>query len=307
MTTILEPEVSQLATGDSIERRQNLSTEEFMKEYAWANRPVIITDALRKWDAVGRWTPEFFKREFGDMKLAINKVAWSRENSEPDLTMSRFVDMVLASTDENPAPYLRNQNLVELFPSLVRDVSPMPSYCSPNWLPENYFLKSLQRVFREHSEIQFYFGGTGGAFPILHYDVLASHAYLFQIYGRKKFIVYAPDQTKYLYLKPRNFSAVNVEKPDYEKFPLFKQAKATIFTLEPGEFLFVPSKWWHTTKMLTPSITLSLNVINSTNWSALTEWVCSGRKPVLRLPSRIYLNAVGSRRSKRDQKIRRVK
>ncbi len=307
MTTTIEQEVMQSATGEQIERRQNLSIEEFMREYAYANRPVIVTDALRRWNAVGRWTPEFFKKEFGDMKLSIDKVAWSKEHGGADLTMSSFVDKVLASTNDNPAPYLRNQNLIELFPTLVQDVSPMPNLCFPNWLPENYLLKSLQRVFREHSEIQFYFGGTGGAFPILHYDVLASHAYLFQIYGRKKFIVFGPDQTPYLYLKPRNFSEVNVEKPDLEKFPLFKQAKATTFILEPGEFLFVPSKWWHTTKMLTPSITLSLNVVNDSNWNALTEWVCSGRKPILRLPSRVYLNAVGSRRTRRDKRLRQAK
>jgi histone arginine demethylase JMJD6 len=304
MTTSLEPEVVHSVADDRIERRENLSKEEFMKEYVYRNRPVIVTDALRQWKAVGRWTPEFFKREFGDMSLALNKVAWSKDNGGADSSMASFVDRVLASTDENPAPYLRNQNLCELFPSLMQDVSPMPVYCYPNWLPESYSLKSLQRVFHEHSDIQFYFGGTGGAFPILHYDVLASHAYLFQIYGRKKFIVFSPDQTEYLYLKPRNFSEVNVEKPDFDKFPLFKKAKATTFILEPGEFLFVPSKWWHTTKMLTPCITVSLNVVNDSNWKPLTEWVCSGRKPILRLPSRLYLNAIGSRRSRRDERIR---
>jgi len=47
--------------SDQIERRENLSNEEFMKEYVYANRPVIVTDALRQWKAVGRWTPEFFR------------------------------------------------------------------------------------------------------------------------------------------------------------------------------------------------------------------------------------------------------
>lgn len=302
MNTALETEPMPCAAGDPIERRDNLSIEEFMNEYAYANRPVILTDAIRHWPAVGRWTPEFFKREFGEMKLSINDVAWEKKSNSADFTMASFVDRVLRSTNENPAPYLRNQNLCELFPSLVPDASPIPACCFPNWLPESYSFKGLQRVFHEHSEFQFYFGGAGGAFPGLHYDVLASHAYLFQIYGRKKFIVFSPDQTPYLYLKPRNYSQVNVENPDLEKFPLFKQARATTFILEPGETLFVPSKWWHTTKILSPSITLSLNVVNDTNWNALVEWVCSGRKPILRLPSRLYLNIVGWRRARRDKR-----
>jgi hypothetical protein len=132
MTSTLEPEIAASAAAVGIERRANLSTEEFMREYVYPNRPVIVTDALRQWKAVGRWTPEFFKREFGDQKLSIEKVAWNKASSGPELTMASFVDRVLASTNENPAPYLRNQNLVELFPSLMQDVSPMPAYCLPN-------------------------------------------------------------------------------------------------------------------------------------------------------------------------------
>ena len=158
--------------------------------------------------------------------------------------MSSFVDRVLASTNDNPAPYLRNQNLVELFPTLMQDVSPMPEYCFPNWLPESYSFKSLQRVFREHSDIQFYFGGTGGAFPVLHYDVLATHAYLFQIYGRKKFIVFAPDQTKSLPVleTAKLFGSQRREAGPGEIPRSSCKAKATTFILEPGRVPVCPQQ-----------------------------------------------------------------
>ena len=187
----------------------------------------------------------------------------------------------------------------------MQDVDPLPEYLSPNWLPESYALKNVQRVFREHSEIQLYFGGKGGSFPSLHYDILASHAFLMQIYGRGKFVIFSPDQQPYLYLKPnsRNHSHVNVENPDLEKFPLFAKAQSTTFILEAGELLFVPSRWWHATKMLTPCISVSLNVVNRSNWGPLTDWVCEGRKPLLRLPSRLYLNVAGSWRSRRDERL----
>ena len=294
---------------DQVERRANLSYEDFVKEYVSVNKPVVLTDALRDWKAVGRWTPEFFKREFGKKTIDINKVAWTERAGSPQkasATVAQFVESILESSDERPAPYLRNQNLCDLFPALMQDVSPLPKYFAPNWLPESYTLKNLQRVFREHSEMQFYFGGKGGSFPSLHFDVLASHAFLMQIYGQKRFIIYSPDQQPYLYLQPnsRNHSQVNVENPDLEKFPLFAKAKPTIFVLEPGELLFVPSGWWHTTKMLTPCISVSLNVVNKSNWKPLTKWVCDGRKPLLRIPSRLYLNAAGSWRSRRDEKRR---
>jgi histone arginine demethylase JMJD6 len=295
--------------SQQVERRANLSYDDFVKEYVSINKPVILTDAMNHWKALGRWSPEFFKQEFGNMEIDVNKVAWTERAGVPKpsvCSMAQFVDRVLASSDDNPAPYLRNQNLCDLFPSLLQEVMPLPRYLTPNWLPESFSMKPLQRVFREHAELQFYFGGQGGSFPSLHFDVLASHAFLMEIYGRKRFVIFSPDQQPYLYLQPnsRNHSQVNVENPDLKKFPLFAQAKPIVFVLEPGELLFVPSGWWHTTKMLTPCISISLNVVNSSNWKPLTKWVCDGRKPYLRLPSRIYLSAAGSWRLRRDQKQR---
>ena len=47
-----------------IDRRDNLSYEEFAEKYLYANKPVIVTDMIRQWKALSRWTPEFFQREF---------------------------------------------------------------------------------------------------------------------------------------------------------------------------------------------------------------------------------------------------
>ena len=52
---------SEKAMTNSIDHREKLSYEQFAKEYLYANKPVIITDALRDWKALRRWTPEFFK------------------------------------------------------------------------------------------------------------------------------------------------------------------------------------------------------------------------------------------------------
>ena len=98
-----------------------------------------------------------------------------------------------------------------------------------------------------------------------------------QIYGRKQYFVYAPDQTPFMYPVPDdpNRSQLNdVESPDLGKFPLFAQARGLTFTLDVGEMLFVPGGWWHTVRMLTPSITLSVNSANSSNWRMLSRDLC---------------------------------
>ena len=173
------------------------------------------------------------------------------------------------------------------------DVEPLPEYFLPNWLRDHYLLKPVREVLNRGAAIEIYIGGKGGAFPVLHYDGAGTHAFLMQIYGRKQYIVYPPDQERFLYPSPdkANLSLINsVDRPDLEKFPLFAQAKPTIFVLEPGELLFVPSHWWHTAKMLTPSITISINVLNESNWAELVGFVAKRRRnPLLSYASRIYL------------------
>lgn len=301
-----------------IERRSNVSYEEFAQQYLYANCPVIVTDALRQWKALQRWTPDFFKQEFGsttfsledDLKLERDlKSRISYGKTDPDQhKMSEFIDQVLASTEENPAPYLRNKVLYKLFPSLKDDIQPLPEYFQPNWLTDRYLLGKVGETLNRGSAIELYIGGKGTKFPVLHYDGAATHAFLMQIYGRKQYVIYHPNQERFLYPSPEkhNLSTVNdLENPDLEKFPLFAQAVPATFFLEPGELLFIPSRWWHTARIITPSITVSINTVNQSNWRALVDFVALGRSnPLVSFASRVYLTGAGVRRSWRDRKWR---
>jgi histone arginine demethylase JMJD6 len=296
-----------------IEHRDNLSYEEFARDYLYANKPVVITDALKGWKAVQRWTPEFFKQNFADMKFSLpekGKAQYKADGKgEVEYTMASFIDRVLSSTEENPAPYFRNQILYDLFPTLKQDIQPLPEYFQPNWLPDRYMVKYVGEVLNRGAALEIYIGGQGGAFPVLHYDGAGAHAFLMQVYGRKQFIIYPPSQEKFLYPSPEkeNLSLINsVDNPDLAKFPLFAQAEPTVFILEPGEMLFIPSHWWHTTKMLTPSISISANVVNQSNWHELVTFVSMRRRnPLMSFASRVYLTGAGAKRSWRDRSWRK--
>jgi histone arginine demethylase JMJD6 len=292
------------AMKPEIEHRSNLSYQEFATEYLYAGKPVVVTDALRNWKALSRWSPEFFQKEFRDMKFTIEDGQKAKGNGTVEYTMGAFIDRVLASTDENPAPYFRNRVVKDLFPSLTGDIEPL-EYFYPNWLPDKYLVKYVQNVLNRGSATEIYIGGKGGAFPVLHYDGAGVHAFLMQIYGRKQFVLYSPDQEPFLYPSPakENLSLINsVDTPDLNKFPLFAKAMPTTFVLEPGEMLFIPSHWWHTTKMLTPSISISANVVNESNWNELTNFVCRRRPLPIRVPVRAYLNCAGAWRMARDRR-----
>lgn len=299
-----------VASMREIERRQNLSYEEFAREYLYPMKPVIVTDALRSWRALDRWTPEFFKREFGDLTFRLNDdpgqdAGYKGNEQGPEYTMARFIDQVLASTDEHPAPYFRNRVLYDMFPTLKPDIQPLPEYLYPNWLPEHYAVQYVKNVLNRGAAIELFIGGTGGSFPVLHYDGAGVHAFLMQLYGRKEYVVYSPDQEPFLYPSPEreNLSMVkDIGNPDLEQFPLFANAVPTKFCLEPGELLFVPSRWWHTVRILTPSITLAANVLNQSNWHELVRFVAIRRRnPIVSLVSRVYLTGAGAWRAWRDR------
>lgn len=296
-----------------IERLSNLSYEEFARKYLYPMKPVIVTDVLKTWPAMTRWTPEFFKREFGSVRFRIGDTEYGQTSFKSEggveYTMAEFIELVLESSDEKPAPYFRNKILYDLFPTLKQDIQPLPEYLQPNWLSERYLVKRVAKVLNRGAAMELFIGGKGAAFPVLHYDGAATHAVLMQVYGRKQYIVYPPEQEPFLYPSPRkiNHSAINsIEKPDLDRFPLFANAVPTTFFLDPGEFLFVPSHWWHTAKIMSPSITLSTNIMNQSNWHELEKYVAAQQHNLLAsLASRVYLAGAGSWRSWRDREWRR--
>ena len=60
-----------------IDRRSNLSYEDFRRDYLFPHKPVVLSGALDKWAAMTKWTPDYFKKKYGSMKLTIDgDMAW---------------------------------------------------------------------------------------------------------------------------------------------------------------------------------------------------------------------------------------
>ena len=44
-----------------VERRAGLRFDDLIRDYTRCNRPVLITDIATNWDAMKKWTPEYFR------------------------------------------------------------------------------------------------------------------------------------------------------------------------------------------------------------------------------------------------------
>ncbi|MCC7373364.1 MAG: cupin-like domain-containing protein [Verrucomicrobiales bacterium] len=283
----------------TVDRRRNLSVEEFRAEYLFKHRPVVIEGAMDHWRAMKEWSPDYFRRRFPDVEVSIT----DRNGKSAKYRMDDLMDRVERSDEGHPAPYLRNEVIERTFPSLLEDFSPLPPYLRPNWLSEQYLLKPLQKEFNRGALMELFIGGKGAGFPKLHYDYLGTHAYLMQVYGEKRVIFFSPDQTPYVYPNPSGSTYSLIDDPskvDLEKFPLYAKATPRETTLRPGDLLFIPTMWWHTTKMTSSSISLSVNQLNVSNWREMTAYVCRKRSAVSGAVIRAYLHFAGGARRRRD-------
>ena len=99
-----------------------------------------------------------------------------------------------------------------------------------------------------------------------------------QLYGVKEYLVFPPDQSRYFYPrtdKANVTSIPDIENVDLSRFPLFAQAEGSRFELHPGETLFVPAGWWHTARILTTAITVSINGVSAVNWPDFRRDYCA--------------------------------
>ena len=257
----------------------------YVREYLNAARPVIVQDAIDHWPALGKWTPEFFRTRYGSLEVVAEGRPWK---------LGELIDRILVSTPENPAPYLHNQLMAKWPPELSADISPMPDCTRPNYLESRLFPPGVVLTY-----IEAYIGGSGAKFPVLHYDGLHTHAFLMQLYGVKEYLVFPPDQSRCFY--PRadisaNTSIPDIENVDLSRFPLFAQAEGSRFELHPGETLFVPGGWWHTARILTTAIAVSINGVSAVNCRDFRRDYCAEVANASKLKATLmtpYLAALG--------------
>lgn len=245
-----------------IDRHKDLEPEELLHEYVQPERPVILTEAAKRWKAIGKWTPEFFQQHYGRITYEISGRSY---------TLAEQVDLMRRSSTETPAPYPYNLEVADYFPELMNDLAPQLVFGKSDRAMHPLMPRALIHGTPVH---EVFFGSKGSSFPFVHYDALELHTRITQIYGEKEFVLFQPSDGRYLYPRADNpkFSQVtDVYDPDLARFPEFHSAQPIHCTLAAGETIFFPRGWWHTTRMSGPSITYGRIVLNSTNYQAYLD------------------------------------
>lgn len=247
---------------DSVHSR-DLPYPDFRDRYLRTRRPVVIREAARGWPAAVKWTPEYFRDRFGDMQVSVS---YSER-----MSFRRFIDAVLASTEEQPGPYMYRLFLHEDLPEALPDLIPQNPYCFPGRLASPLMLEYWRRP---DGYLKLLIGGVGGGFPVLHFDTENVHATVTEVYGVKDFVMFSPESTAFLYADPDHPNQSRIPNPlavDLDRFPDFRHATPLVARLWPGDMIFIPCGWWHTARVVTTSISIGTNIVDRSNWAGFVR------------------------------------
>jgi hypothetical protein len=247
----------------AVETLECPAAEDRVRDFVRRGRPVILRGIASRWPALSRWTTEYLRSSFPDLKVPVEVSTLDPATTDPEtrlrgttpvkMDLGSYIDAALGTTAPDKSYYLAQFPLLERAPALKEDIGSLDRYMD---LPEVY-PEWLRAKLRMPAGLWL---GPSGSLSTLHFDVAQN--FLVQIRGRKRVVLFSPDQSKLLYYphfetRIVHFSPVDVEKPDLARFPLFAKARPLECTLEPGDILHIPSGFWHFVRSLDPSLSLN--------------------------------------------------
>lgn len=219
---------------------------ELFRENIYLKRKPVVLRGFDIGECVGKWTPEYLTANAEDKPVNvhvsstpqmdfINKnflyrtlpfselVKRASKEINEDFFISPQEKYYLRSLGDDPRKSVADVH--KQFPLLMKDLDIPPLF------PAENFFSSVFRIASKACQLW------------THYDVMDN--ILMQIHGRKRVVLFNPQDAHYLYLKGDKSSVLDIDNVDIEKFPLFVKATRYECYLEPGDIIFIPALWFH--------------------------------------------------------------
>ncbi|XP_017294113.1 tRNA wybutosine-synthesizing protein 5 [Kryptolebias marmoratus] len=224
--------------------------EVFLQDIYPKRRPAVLR-GVDLGPCVQRWTVEYLGGKGSDREVKVHVSAaaqmdFLRKNfAYRTLRFNEFVQRASETKHsdfflcEDESYYLRSlgedarkepADLRKQFPELAED------FHTPRFFDPDRFFSSVFRI------------SSAGLQLWTHYDVMDN--LLAQVTGRKRVVLFSPQDALHLYLSGDKSEVLDVDAPDLKRFPDFVKASRYECVLEPGDLLFIPALWFHNTLAL---------------------------------------------------------
>ncbi|XP_029937275.1 tRNA wybutosine-synthesizing protein 5 isoform X3 [Myripristis murdjan] len=140
-------------------------------------------------------------------------------------------------------------DLSKQFPDLAEDFQ-IPHFFEPDQFFSSVFrISSCGLQLWTHYDVSDAQTGLaiislGPVYPQVMDNLLA------QVTGRKRVVLFSPQDALHLYLSGDKSEVLDIDSPDLKEFPEFVKAQRYECVLEPGDLLFIPALWFHNTLAL---------------------------------------------------------
>ena len=196
--------------------------------------PFLMRGLVQRWP-LSRFSPDILRERYSHVPVRARvgdyiNTAFAPDRAMLDMCMGDYLDLV--AVEQPLPPYLGNLELREL-----NSLCHWPTY------------------FDKMGPPRFWVGPAGTVTP-LHCDY--DDNIFAQVWGRKRIFLSPPHHDAFLYPSEANAilfgSPFDPEAPDFERFPLARQACMIECIVEPGDMLYVPAGWYHQVRALTFSL-----------------------------------------------------
>lgn len=232
-----------------IDTVDHISSKDFKREYLDKGIPVVIKNYAENWEAIQKWTYDYFSEKYGHIPVKLYGKWLDNEPTAIEMPPVKEVPFAeyLSQMKRNEQSDLRIFlfNLFKHAPELRKDFSFTP-------VMDGYL-----------EDFPYLFFGLAGSDVRLHYDIDLSNVFITQFWGTKRITLFDQSQSEFLYKLPfTTHSAADLNELDYDKYPALKFAQGYQCDLKHGETLFMPSGIWHYIQYLDSSFSLSLRTLS---------------------------------------------
>ncbi|KAJ1940382.1 hypothetical protein GGF37_003999 [Kickxella alabastrina] len=245
---------------DRVERRDQLSVEEFVKEFLEPNLPVILGShftstwaARREWVSDGKPNFPRLLELYAHAQVQVAECDTVYFSDQKRTTMS-FSDFI-SKWHSNSKLYCKDWHFTQNSPfSAYRPLA----HLSNDWLNLHCDSEAAGDDFR------FCYLGGDATWTPFHEDVFRSYSWSANICGHKKWILVLPGQN-HLFTDGLGNWVYNLMDYDKQKYPRLSELKTLEIMQSPGETVFVPAGWWHQVINVGDTISINHNWTNEHN------------------------------------------
>ena len=228
-----------------VKAQTGITVENFESEVAKHRTPCVLK-GVNIGSCTDKWQVDYLMRNAGSKIATVHVCETPQMNFATKNYLYRklpFDELVKRASEKHHRDYFLTADEFYYFRSLGEDVRKEPSNIAKQW-PEIYNDINLPNFFPEEKFFSSVFRIASAGMQLwTHYDVMDN--LLVQVGGRKKVVLFPPQEALNLYLEGDKSVIVDVENPNLEMYPKFADVIKYKCILEPGDILFIPALWFH--------------------------------------------------------------